>query len=119
MERGFLSNGCGVLKYRFKNSIFLLFIWMQMFKSKLWRKFQILGVFLSVAGFILIPISQIRMEIREGISYGGDQGFGHTISPISPSYVYPFNWLMLPAVIILTIGIVSIICGYLVKRNRC
>jgi len=98
-----------------------------MFKSELWRKLQILGVVLSVAGFILVLISQIRSEVPP-IWWDGWEFYVSRISEITPisgkvyyigilTEVYPFSWLMLPAVVFLTIGIVSIIYGHLVKRT--
>jgi len=81
---------------------------------QLWKKFLIIGVILSVAGFILIPVSQIRIRFLE-VHKEGD-GIAVTITKLP---VYPFSWLLLPASIILAIGIVSICIGALISaRNR-
>ena len=87
---------------------------------KLWRKFQILGVILSVVGFILVPISQIRTQMYTDewidITLIKDRLRGVWNTYFLGPYAYPFGWLLLPASIIPSIGIVSIIYGYLVKR---
>ena len=78
---------------------------------RFWKKFLIIGAILSIASFILIPISQIRIEFPEVPQHGTTHG-----TTISKFPVYPYSWLLLPATIILTTGTVSIIYGYLVKR---
>jgi len=75
---------------------------------RFWKKFLIIGAILSIASFILIPISQIRIEFPEVPQHG---------TTISKFPVYPYSWLLLPVTIILTTGTVSIIYGYLVKRD--
>jgi len=88
---------------------------------QLWKKFLIVGVVLSVAGCVLFPISQIRMEITEK-RYAEQIYITPTEEPVTAywllgSYAYPYSWLLLPATIIVTTGIVSILYGYLVKRT--
>ena len=91
---------------------------------RLWKKFLIIGVVLSVLGCILIPISQFQREMRVGerapilveLAADGDGWWDYHMS-ILPPYVYPYSWLLLPATIIVAVGIVSIVYGYLVKRT--
>lgn len=96
---------------------------MSSFKSKLWRKLQVFGVILSVAGFITVSISQIYyqsntisipMELIEELTEEWNPYF----NPLPyRTFVYPFGWLLLPAAVILAIGVVSMFYGYLVKRT--
>ena len=92
---------------------------------RLWKVFLIVGVILSAIGSVLLPVSQIT-EIEGGVLYREalerveriyiirQAERDHYI--ISPYGIYPHSWLMLPATVILAIGIVSIIYSYLVKR---
>jgi len=89
---------------------------------RLWKKFLIVGVVLSVTGCILLPISQIRTEIRRNaeapMTYRIVRAPGEpTTFIVLPYDAYPYSWLMLPATVILTIGTVSTIYSYLVKRT--
>ena len=92
---------------------------------RLWKVFLIVGMVLSAMGWALLPVSQIRTEIQieEPMSYrvfwtdaAEEPVSGVTCYYIQLYDVYPYSWLLLPATIIATIGIVSTVYAYLVKR---
>ena len=92
---------------------------------RLWKKFLIFGVALLVVGWVLLSVSQIRTEIQieEPMPYrvfrtdaAEEPVSGVICYYIEPYDVYPYSWLLLPATIILTAGVVSTVYGYLVKR---
>jgi len=93
---------------------------------RLWKIFLIIGVVLSAIGCVLLPVSQIRTEIQveEPMPYrvfwtdAAEEPVSGVICYTVQLYdVYPYSWLLLPATIIVTAGIVSIIYSYLVKRT--
>ena len=89
------------------------------FKSKLWRKLQVFGVILSVAGFITVSISQIYYQPNTiSIPMELTEEWSPYFNPLPyRTFVYPFGWLLLPAAVVLAIGVVSVFYGYLVKRT--
>ena len=82
---------------------------------RLWKIFLIIDVVLSVMGWVLLPVSQIRSDVECSDELRTNGEVVRVFYVLTN--IYPFNWLMLPAVIIVTIGIVSLVYAYLVKRT--